>query len=132
MKQKNFNTQKFLNWLYQRYIKRKGSGVRNIDDFPFYCTYPISALPDWLYKSVGEGVESLVIEYAKELEAEGLVRFDGESGLKFYFTKDGYQKASRTKLQKFMECLNKHPGSLAAAALLISIASLIVSFVKDK
>ncbi|MCT8126180.1 hypothetical protein H1D31_09155 [Alishewanella sp. BS5-314] len=130
MKQKNYNTQKFLNWLYQRYVERMGYGVRNIDDCPFYCTYPINTLPDWLYEPSGEGVKSLVIDYAKELEAYGLVRFDG-SGLKFYFTKEGYQKASRTPLQRFMEWLNKHPGSLAAFALFVSIASLIVSCVSD-
>ncbi|MEH8019606.1 hypothetical protein MN202_20445 [Rheinheimera muenzenbergensis] len=130
MKNKNFDTQKFLNWLYQKYIERKGYGIRNIDDCPFSCSYPISGLPAWLYETDGNSARSFVSEYAKELEAEGLVRFDIESGLKFYLTKDGYQKASRTRLQKVMEGLNKHPGSLAASALLVSIFSLIVALCK--
>lgn len=128
----NPNTEKkFLSWLYDKYTRRLGYGVRNIDKCDFCITYSIEDLPDDFY-SVSNGVaKSHVHEYAKELEAKGLLRFS-ENGLVFYFTKAGYDAVSAGRWQRFLDFLNLNPGALALIAALISIGSLVVSIIALK
>lgn len=117
---------KFLHWLYGNYIRRYGHGIRNIDECEFYTIYSIEQLPDEFYE-VNNGIaKSHVLEYAKELEAKGLLRF-AENRLKFYFTEKGFKSASASKFQRFLDALNRNPGALAMFAAIISIGSLVVA-----
>lgn len=117
---------KFLLWLYKKYILRFGYGIRNIDKCDFHTTYSIEHLPYEFYEVKNGVAKSHVHEYAKELEAKGLIRF-AENGLVFYFTKEGYESVSASKFQRFLDALNRNPGALALAAAVISIGSLIVA-----
>jgi hypothetical protein len=116
----------FLRWLYENYTRRYGYGIRNIDKCDFYTTYSVEQLPDEFYE-ISKGVaKSHVLEYAKELEARGLLRF-AKSGLVFHFTKEGYEAVSGSKCQRFLDALNRNPGALALAAAFVSVGSLIVA-----
>ena len=78
---------RFLNWLFDDYCDRYGYGIRNIDYCPFYTTYSCKHLPVEFFE-VNDGIsKSHVIQYAKELQAKGLLRFD-ENGYQFYFTEE--------------------------------------------
>lgn len=116
----------FLLWLYEDYIRRFGYGVRNIDKCDFYTIYSVEHLPDAFYE-VNKGMaKSHVLEYAKELEAKGLLHF-AKNGLVFHFTKEGYESVSASKLQRFLDALNRNPGALALAAAIISVGSLVMA-----
>ncbi len=116
----------FLLWLYESYIRRFGYGVRNIDKCDFSTIHSLTHLPDEFYE-VNNGVaKSHVLEYAKELEAKGLLRF-AKNGLAFHFTKEGYESVSASKSQRFLDALNRNPGALALAAVAISVGSLVVA-----
>jgi hypothetical protein len=121
---------KFLNWLYDQYRQRFGYGIRNIDKCAFYVTYSHKGLPKEFYEINGNIVTTHVQDYAKELEAKGLVKFE-KCNLKFFLTEEGYQSVSKTSWQKTLDYLNKNPGLLSAIAVVISIVSLIVAVVKS-
>ncbi|MFV8784019.1 hypothetical protein ACNKU7_16485 [Microbulbifer sp. SA54] len=122
---------KFLKWLHEEYVRRYGYGVRNIDKCTFYLTRRCDSLPEDFY-SVDNGVAtSKLLHFAEELAAKGLVRF-GDTGLDYYFTKEGYQAASQGFWGKTLDSLNKNPGLWAVSAILISIGSLIVSILDLK
>ncbi|WP_139363642.1 hypothetical protein [Oceanospirillum linum] len=116
----------FLLWLHKDYTRRFGYGVRNIDKCDFYTTYSVENLPEEFYEINNGMARSHVLEYAKELEAKGLLRF-AENGLKFHFTKEGYEAVSASKCQRFLDALNRNPGALALAAAIVSVGSLIVA-----
>ena len=116
----------FLLWLYEDYIRRFGYGVRNVDECDFYTTYGVEHLPEEFYEISNGVAKSRVLEYAKELEAKGLLRFS-ERGLVFHFTKKGYEAVSASKCQRFLDALNRNPGALALTAAIVSVGSLIVA-----
>ena len=116
----------FLLWLYENYIQRFGYGVRNIDKCDFYTTYSVEHLPDEFCEVHNGVTKSHVLEYAKELEVKGLLRFSPNE-LVFHFTKEGYESVSASKCQRFLDALNRNPGALALAAVIVSVGSLIVA-----
>jgi hypothetical protein len=116
----------FSKWLYSEYIRRKGYGIRNINNCEFYTTQSHEHLPQELYKIDGSGPKTYIGECARELEKKKLVMFCADN-MKFFITEEGYWSFSRNRWQKIQEYLNKNPGTLSAIALVTSIASLIVA-----
>ncbi|WP_147296173.1 hypothetical protein [Chromobacterium violaceum] len=94
----------------------------------FFTTYSVKDLPSWLYSIDGNLANSHVIDWAKELEIKGLIKFP-PNGYEFFLTKAGYEAVSRSRLQKITIWLNKNPGVIALLALLVSLGSFIVAIV---
>ena len=120
------NEAKFMKWLADDYSSRFGYGVRNIDKCPFLTTYSVENLPKWLYSVNGNVAKSHVLDWAKELQQKGYIRFD-ENGYEFFFTTAGYGAVQRRWYHKLAIWLNNNPGSISAAAFLVSLGSLCVA-----
>lgn len=112
----------FLKLLHGRYVDRFGHLGHKLDEYEFFT----SERPAEIAIHVSDSSEwHPVVDLAKILEKKGYVRFS-DNRTSFFLTELGYRVAEEKISDKALTWLNKNQGAIAAAAFIVSIASLFV------
>lgn len=126
---------KFLRINYERYLKKYGEGSRNLEKFHILVTgaelYK-DEMPELLVYEDGCGRRSLLPDIIIELESKKLIRnsqigffSDTNEFLTYIFTDEGYELASKGRVDRLISYFNDNPG----LALPVSLFSLFVSII---
>lgn len=123
---------KMLKIFHDDYEKEFGHGVRNIHLFPILSTGAgiyLKRMPE-LKEKDGNMVRYRIVDILKELEKIGMMR--SNDGVRFFFTPQGYEEASKSKWDRFVEYWNVNPGFntvIAIVSAIVSVISLVVAII---
>jgi hypothetical protein len=114
--------EKFLKYLYGRYVKKHGIFRSKLNEQAFY----ISMTPQEFAIDVDGVTWHPIIELSSELESKGYVRYGNNESV-FYLTTMGFERAQANAIDKGIEWLNKNTGVISFVAVIISIVALIAA-----
>ncbi|PXX71835.1 hypothetical protein SAMN05660489_02428 [Pseudomonas sp. LAMO17WK12:I10] len=123
---------KLLRAIDGMYLDKHGHGIRHLDEFFALATAHelFDQHIDGLFEVEGNVARPLLLDNFKELERKGYMRCEG--GLKYFLTEAGYEQASKTKWQSFVDYWNSNPGLNTLVAILsamIATVSLVVAII---
>ncbi|MBU3020160.1 hypothetical protein KO519_21020 [Paraglaciecola agarilytica] len=123
---------KLLQIMFNRYIKEHGYGTRNLKKYSVIITGGeafVDDMPEIVeYNARTDTKRYLLLDILKELMGRGFIECS-EDNTHYWLTKQGYDYASKTWLQRFMTYLNNNSGWAIPIALLSLMASITALFV---
>ncbi|MEW8052471.1 MAG: hypothetical protein AB2792_13415 [Candidatus Thiodiazotropha sp.] len=124
--------EKLLKIIFERYTEEYGYGTRNLSDYKIIITGGSmfeDEMPEIVELDPDQRTKRyLLVDIFKELMARGYIECS-EDNAYYWLSENGYNYASKTKLQHFISYLNNNAGwaiPLALLSLLVSIFALFV------
>ncbi len=116
-----------LRYLYDRYVANFGRITSNLSAVEVWTTEQ----PEPIAINIpGGGFWYPTVNIGVSLELKGLVSFN-ENRTAFHLTKLGFDQADKSCFERFLDVLNKNPGGISLAALMVSIVAVIISIWKS-
>lgn len=125
--------EKLLRIIYQRYTKEHGYGTRKLSAYKVLITSGElfeEEMPEIVEHDSGQNIKRyLLLDILQELRARGCLNFS-EDNISYWLSPQGYEHASKNKLEHFITYLNNNSGwaiPLALLSLVVSIFALFTS-----
>lgn len=125
---------KLLRIIYQRYTKEHGYGARKLSAYKVWITGGElfeEEMPEIAELETEQNMKRyLLLDILQELTAKGYLNFS-EDKISYWLSPEGYEHASKSKLEHFITYLNNNSGWAIPLAFLSLIISVIAIFTSD-
>lgn len=125
---------KLLRIIYQRYTKEHGYGTRKLSAYKVLITGGElfeEEMPEIVERDTEQNIKRyLLLDILQELRAKGYLNFS-EDNISYWLSPEGYEHASKSKLEHFITYLNNNSGWAIPLAFLSLIISVVALFTSD-